>query len=412
MRGGIVCILAVLLILASSIGFLAGNTEAEDSGFDSENVWPMLGGDPQHTGGSQYNTSGNLGGTVWIIDEYIVPSVTIDQNGVIYAPCDDNSLKAIYPNGTYKWTFSTGDHVQSCPAIAEDGSIYFGCDDFNLYSLYPNGTERWRFTAGDEIDSSPVIDDEGMIYFCSYDRKLYCLDQNGNEQWNFSTDELGYTNPALNHNGEIVFGSTGGILYCVYPNGTLRWSSEVGGEISGTISIDDEGNIYCIKGENDHLHTFDSDGNWRWSYFLIEGSPNGVSIGKDGTVYCGAGSNLFALDTHGSFIWAFPTGGKVRGSPAISADGTIFFGSEDGNFYAVDQSGNEVWTFEGGGYSWIWGSPAIGSDGTIYIGNHDSLFFAINGVPDVSTSLVVGASFALIAGILLAIWVAYPKKKD
>jgi outer membrane protein assembly factor BamB len=415
MRGGIVCILVAILLLASSITFLAGNIEAEDNDLESENIWPMLGGDPQHTGQSQYGASNNHGGKVWQVTKiYGFPSVSIDSDGTIYAGCYRPSYRtysfmAINPNGTLKWTFDSGDNVQTCPAIADDGSIYFGCDDGNLYALNPNGTEKWKFATGDNIDSSPIFDQQGLIYFCTRDGRLLCMSPEGNELWNYSTDSTNYMTPALNHEGEAVFGSGGGVLYCVYPNGTLKWSSEVGTSIHGSISIDDGGNIYCIDRETNHLHSFDSDGNWRWSYFLVDRSSAGVAIGKDNTVYCGRGLDLIALDINGSLLWTFSTQGMV-GVPVISSDGTIFFGSLDGNVYALDQSGKERWRYESG--SGVWAQPAIGSDGTVYIANSGEELFAINGYPDASLGLAVIASLAIIVGVILAIWVVYPQKKN
>jgi len=40
---------------------------------------------------------------------------------------------------------------------------------------------------------------------------------------------------------------------------------------------------------------------------------------------------------YGTLKWKFTTGviGQVNSSPAIAADGTIYFGSDDGNLYAV-----------------------------------------------------------------------------
>ena len=60
----------------------------------------------------------------------------------------------------------------------------------------------------------------------------------------------------------------------------------------------------------------------------------------------------------------FTAGGKIASSPAIAADGTIYFGSDDGNLHALDANGNEVWSFATGDY--VFASPAIGPDGNIY----------------------------------------------
>jgi outer membrane protein assembly factor BamB len=53
----------------------------------------------------------------------------------------------------------------------------------------------------------------------------------------------------------------------------------------------------------------------------------------------------------------------------VSADGTVFFGSEDGKLYAVAPDGTLVWSFATEGS--ISSSPAIGPTGELVIGSRD-----------------------------------------
>lgn len=58
---------------------------------------------------------------------------------------------------------------------------------------------------------------------------------------------------------------------------------------------------------------------------------------------------------------------------SIGADGTIYFGNDDGTFFALDSDGNLIWNYHIGA-PWEFGndfksSPAIGADGKIYIGS-------------------------------------------
>jgi outer membrane protein assembly factor BamB len=73
--------------------------------------------------------------------------------------------------------------------------------------------------------------------------------------------------------------------------------------------------------------------------------------------------------------WVVTTGGPVDSSPAISREGTIYIGSEDGNLYAINPDGTIKWKFKTDNY--IESSPAIGSDGTIYFGSMDHGVFAV-----------------------------------
>jgi outer membrane protein assembly factor BamB len=77
----------------------------------------------------------------------------------------------------------------------------------------------------------------------------------------------------------------------------------------------------------------------------------------------------------GKLKWTFTTGGPVHSSPAVS-DGTVYFGSRDGNIYAVDIStGEKRWTFKTG--SWVDSSPVI-AGGVLYCGSNDGNLYALD----------------------------------
>lgn len=74
--------------------------------------------------------------------------------------------------------------------------------------------------------------------------------------------------------------------------------------------------------------------------------------------------------------WSYTTGGDVKSSPAIGADGTIYVGSCDDNLHAINADGSLQWSYTTGYY--VKSSPAIGADGTIYVGSWDDDLYAIN----------------------------------
>ena len=83
-------------------------------------------------------------------------------------------------------------------------------------------------------------------------------------------------------------------------------------------------------------------------------------------------SGLSPYDTAkdlGRTKWSFTAQNHVESSPAIGSDGTIYFGSDDGNFYALDSFGNLKWKFPVQNAEIVRSSPAIGADGTIYFGS-------------------------------------------
>jgi len=71
--------------------------------------------------------------------------------------------------------------------------------------------------------------------------------------------------------------------------------------------------------------------------------------------------------------WSFRTGGMVIASPAV-VDGTVYIGSDDGNFYAIDAaSGKEKWKLAV--HSRVPSSAAVAT-GVVYFGAYDGNFYA------------------------------------
>ncbi|MCP4365849.1 MAG: PQQ-like beta-propeller repeat protein, partial [Planctomycetes bacterium] len=67
----------------------------------------------------------------------------------------------------------------------------------------------------------------------------------------------------------------------------------------------------------------------------------------------------------GALSWCFKTRDEVNSSPAIARDGTVYFGSLDGNVYAVGRDGKLKWSYAIDDK--VYSSPALGSDGSIYV---------------------------------------------
>jgi len=75
-----------------------------------------------------------------------------------------------------KWSFTTQlGYVRFSPAIGADGTIYVGSWDDNLYAISPDGSQKWSFTTGGKVVSSPAIGADGTIYVGSLDDNLYAI---------------------------------------------------------------------------------------------------------------------------------------------------------------------------------------------------------------------------------------------
>jgi len=359
-------------------------TTLSNSPMDS--AWPMQSHDLHHTGLSPYSTADNPYDEKWNFKcKWIECGPVIGHDDTIYFGDSWGNLIAIYPNGMMKWKFVLdGQIMGSTPAIDEDGTIYVGSWDANLYAINPNGTLKWVVGTGDSIASSPVIGDDGTIYIGNYASKIVAINPNGTIKWFYNMDDATTSDPCIGHDGTIYIGSFDSYLYALHPNGTLRWRFKTGDRIYGSASIADDGTVYIGSSWDSYLYAiYPNNGTMKWKYGGA-GTPNNPSIGSDGTIYASYLYDFIALYPNGSLKWDFYVGDERfigRSAPAISADGTIYFGihlgtpgnSDGGEIIALDPDGTERWRKKIANY-WVESSPSIAEDGTIYIGSSYNIY--------------------------------------
>ena len=342
--------------------------------------WPMYCHDVRHTGQSPYNTVNTTGieKSRTKLVGWVEGCPVVDKSGIIYI--GSNNFYALYPNGTIKWNYWVEGFISSAPAIDENGIIYVGSETAMpnyLYAFYPDGTLKWKYATGDSICSSPTIGNDGTIYFgqCSGDTGyINALYPNGTLRWFYHTNGVVLSSPAIGSDGIVYCGSHDGNLYALYPNnGTVKWKFGTGGWIRTAPCIAEDGTIYCVSLDN-YLYAVSPNGTSKWRTNV--GAGTSPTIGQDGTIYAGW-SNLYAINpVNGAIKWVFNPGSEKvieGGTPAHSADGTIYFGvciGEDmgGEIIAVNPNGTEKWR-ETIADERIESAPVISEDGTVYIGS-------------------------------------------
>jgi len=259
-----------------------------------------------------------------------------------------------------------------CAATAIDAQSMFRGDPMHS-GTYAGPAPRqfhrvkWKFPTGDRVISSPVFKDN-VIYFGGDDGNVYAVNAaTGHQIWKRVTNGPVPATPAV-VDGTVYVGSYDGKFYAFdAQTGALKWKFATGGE-----------RRFEAKG----LHGMQpKDQTIADPFDTFLSSP----VVANGTVYFGSGDgNLYALDSAtGDLRWKFKTGDVVHASPAL-AEGVLFFGSWDSYFYAVDATtGKEKWRFHGGedptmhnqvGFQ---SSPAV-VNGTVYTGCRDANLYALD----------------------------------
>ncbi len=341
----------------------------------AESSWPVFQGNSRHTGLSPYDTS--------------------------------------LVNGAVKWTFETGDGIESSPTIAEDGTVYFGSHDGYLYALNAGGTLKWKFKPAEPVYnkqwqrysailSSPAIAADGTVYIIAPDDYLHAV-KDGKEKWRFPLKWNAidfWTSATLGSDGTIYVGSARTEVadtalvagfYALTPDGQEKWHYEIDAGVTSVPAIAADGTIY-INGNllkktgegataEGYVFAFSPSGTLKWKFKTQDWIESSPSIATDGTVYTGSKEGrVYALNpADGSKKWEFAAGDGIGGSPAIANDGTLYIGSWDNNLYALTPEGKEKWRFTvESGFETIGSSAVIGADGTVYFGTSTGILYALN----------------------------------
>jgi len=103
----------------------------------------------------------------------------------------------------------------------------------------------------------------------------------------------------------------------------------------------------------------------------IRSSP---AIGPDGSVYFGTDAGEFlALQPNGSVRWRVTVDAASQCSPAVARDGTVFFSAEDGRFRALSPDGSEKWSLSFQASA----APALGTNGWVYVASQGGPLYAV-----------------------------------
>jgi len=269
------------------------------------------------------------------------------SNGVVYFGSGDSNIYALdAATGALKWKFKTGNVVHASPAI-DSGALYIGSWDSYFYALDAgSGKELWRFKTGDDpdthnqlgIQSSAAVAD-GVVYFGCRDSKFYALDAHtGKQLWSFNNKgSWVIASPAVS-GGKVYFAtSDSGLIHVLDANSgaaafaldNKHWPMFSSPAIVGDYLYlgSHDGKLLAVDLKQQKLAwTFETAGHRQngSAYTTPDGLPNYQAAFFD-----------FFYDDMVSGVQKMMAVGAILSSPVV-ADGTIYFGSADGNVYALN----------------------------------------------------------------------------
>ena len=223
---------------------------------------------------------------------------------------------ATTPNAGVAWTFAvaSANTAYSSPSTGSDGRIFTtawgtAAATRGFRAISRNRTSIWGPTLNLNFASSPA-NDGTYVYAGAENTDLYKrLASSGAAACNYNSGGAIRSSPSLLSNGSIAFGDVANYFKIINSSCALVGQYLTGNDVTSSPAIDITDRIY-VGSDDGKLYAFSSVANPVWSYNVGSG-------------------------------WV------VRGSPAISCTGDVYFTAQNGTseirLYAVDNSGNLKW---------------------------------------------------------------------
>lgn len=371
-------LLIVVALLTTTVSSIAVQSAAAET---TAAPWPMFMADPSHSSRSPADTSGNPGQTVsWVpywstgnasilisargtyfastgtllyrlSSDHTPMNRVIGNRGLLGTPAlgwndsayvgsTDMHIYGVNGNGTMWWQYNTSAPVYSAPTIVDNRTLFV--TSAGLMSFTLDGKLNWRVLQNVVSRSSPAVSATGNVYFGAENGELYAVDRNGTQLWQFRTSAPVRTSPSVDGSGNIHFGSDDGSVYCVSPAGKLLWTFATGHPVRSSVGIRSDGTSMVLTG-NGSLVAIDPNGSVDWT-LKLEGYnvTRSLAIDSQGNCYVGSDTTIYSVQADGKVRWTYRISTGFVGSPAITANGQVVFGSSTGLFELghVDE-GNE-----------------------------------------------------------------------
>jgi len=324
----------------------------------------------------------------------VTPGPALGADGTVYAASNAGVLHAIDPgSGADRWVFDAGAHygsdLSTTPAILEDGTILWPGPGNTLFALDRQGHVLWRQVFGGAV-LSPVDRGDGRVYVMDMAGRLTALDVDPvrhDVAWTTDLGSTSYGSPAIAPDATVVTTVDDEVVAVVDEGarGVVRWRWQAPATIEVSPAVAPDGTV--VVGPNDDFaYGISAGGTLRWRWRKGDWSYSSAAVTPDGKAYFG--DHLGFLDVLDASTGVLvrrlatipksephPGGVGIWTSPAVDAQGDVYFGTVVGHIYGFGPDGRRLFDLDTG--ATVDSYPALGPDGTLYIGSANGRLYAI-----------------------------------
>ncbi len=246
----------------------------------------------------------------------------------------------------YLWRASTGGRIRGRPVATRDGVVYLLSEDRHLYALEEHtGRRIWRTFLGSRVWNSICIGADGTVYTVLKNGDLVAVGRGGGIAWKFKARGLPVGNPAAVVDGTVYFTLDTGVLYAVSHTGREKWSIKLEAPPAIGPAVGVNGDIY-VGAVDRRVFAFRPWGEKHWNA-LLAGVPTEPAISRDGTIYYGTDfGSIVALDSSGTILWDYVANNRFL-SPVLGKE-RILAATTHGEVFALNREGEIAWSAAAG----------------------------------------------------------------
>lgn len=301
----------------------------------------------------------------------------------------------------FAWTTIGGVGYQKASHIvfSHDGQTFYTVSQTTKTLFAVNaitGAVVWEYaTSAATYGAGPVVGADGTIYFGTEDTagSFFAISSSGAKRWDKSLGAAVKAAPAVTSDGTLYVLTDGGVLHALdAATGSEKWVQTQSGNAGG-VAVDKDGTVYM--GTATGIWAYTENGTLKWASeeaHTVTERGGSLAIG-DGILYATlkGKAGCAAVDAAtGRTLWKYTTGYGDCYHPVVDAAGTVYFCEKAGGLYAVGSDGTAKWTDETE-KNYTYSGFALDIEGNAYISQYaspfDLLSFDAAGGRHVATSI-------------------------